>query len=184
VQASDGAVVSAPDAGGNGTVEVALTKPTALINDFGGDDFGPLDSLFWGQTGPRLTQGNLTVTYSCFRQKQPGSNSWQTVLQAAGMAAGSLAGAGPYGWAFGVAGVALQTVAAAIGAAQQQGDVHLFDVTQTIDRSWLLELTNGRVWSFTQNNYNTDDQAFGHPWGMTVYVESWGCANPKPTGSN
>jgi hypothetical protein len=178
MQASDGAVVaSSPDAGPNGTVEVALTKPTALIADYGGSDFAPSDSIFWGQTGPRLTQNNLTVTYSCFQQAQPGGNGFAAVLQAAGQAAGSLAGAGPYGWAFGVGAVALQTVAAAINAAQQQGDWHMFDVTQTIDRSWLLDLTNGRSWSFTQSG---GDAAFQYPWSLTLHVESWGCADPKP----
>ncbi len=50
----------------------------------------------------------------------------------------------------------------------------MFDVTQTIDASWFLALTNGRVWSFTQSG---GDSAFHYPWGMTVYVESWGCAD-------
>jgi hypothetical protein len=178
LQASDGAVVaSSADAGSNGTVEVALTKPTALISDYGGADFAPADSIFWGQTGPRLTQSNLTVTYSCFQQAQAGGNGFANVLAAAGAAAGSLAGAGPYGWAFGVGAVALQTAAAAINAAQQQGDWHMFDVTQTIDRSWLLDLTNGRSWSFTQSG---GDAAFQYPWSLTLHVESWGCADPKP----
>jgi hypothetical protein len=177
VQASDGTVVSSPDAGGNGTVEVALTKPTASIPDFGGADFGTSDAIFWGQAGPRLTQTNLTVTYSCFQQAQPGSNSFSAVLAAAGMAAGSLASAGPYGWAFGVGDVALQTVAAAIAAAQQQGDWHMFDVTQTIDESWLLPMTNGQTWSFTQSG---GDSAFHDPWSLTLTIESWGCANVKP----
>lgn len=177
VQATDGAVVSTPDAGANNTIEVALTKPTAEIPDHGGADFGPADSIFWGQSGPRLTQNNLTITYSCFQQAKAGSNSWSSVLQAAGMAAGSVAGAGPYGWAFGVADVALQTAAAAIDAAQQQGDWHMFDVTQIIDKSWLLPLTNGYIWSFKRGG---GEQAFQYPWGMTVYVESWGCADLAP----
>jgi hypothetical protein len=177
MQASDGVVVPSPDAGADATVEVALTRPTARISDHSGADFGPTDSIFWGQTGPRLTQNNLTITYSCFQQAAPGSNSWSAVLSAAGMAAGSLAGAGPYGWAFGVGDVALQTVSAAVDASQQQGDWHMFDVTQTIDRSWMLELTNGHIWSFTQSGGNS---AFHDPWSVTLYVESWGCANPKP----
>jgi hypothetical protein len=181
MQASDGAIVSSPDAGDNGTIEVALTKPTASIPDHGGADFGPADSIFWGQAGPRLTQNNLTITYSCFQQAQAGSNSWSAVLMAAGMAAGSLANAGPYGWAFGIADVALQTAAAAVSAAQQQGDWHMFDVTQTIDKSWLLPLTNGYVWSFKQGG---GEAAFQYPWGMTVYVESWGCADLAPGSSN
>jgi hypothetical protein len=182
VQASDGAVVSSsPDAGSNGTVEVAITKPTALIPDFGSADFAPSDSIFWGQSAPELTQNNLTVTYSCFQQAQPGSNSWSAVLSAAAGAAGGLANAGPYGWAFGIGSVALQTVAAAISAAQQQGDWHMFDVTQTIDQSWMLDLANGREWSFTES---AGDQAFGYPWSLTVTVESWGCANPRPGGSS
>ncbi|APR87767.1 hypothetical protein A7982_13116 [Minicystis rosea] len=176
VQATDGAVVAAPDAGDNGTVEVALTKPTASIPDHGSADFGPADSIFWGQTGPRLTQNNLSITYSCFQQKQPGSDSWTTVLDAGAAAAGSLAGAGPYGWAFGLGSVALATVSAAVSAAQQQGDWHMFDVTHTIDKSWLLELTNGHVWSFTRGG---GEEAFKYPWSLTVYVESWGCANAK-----
>ncbi len=177
VQASDGAIVPASEAGISGTVEVALTKATASIPDHGGADFAPTDSIFWGQSGPRLTQNNLTVTYSCFQQKDPGSDSWSKVLSAAGDAAGSLAGAGPYGWAFGLGDVALQTVSAAIAASQQQGDWHMFDVTQTIDQSWLLELTNGHVWSFTQGG---GEAAFKYPWSVRVYVESWGCADPKP----
>lgn len=181
VQASEGAVVSSPDAGDNGTIEVALTKPTASIPDHGGVDFGPADSIFWGQAGPRLTQNNLTITYSCFQQADPGGNSWAAVLAAAGMAAGSVAGAGPYGWAFGVADVALQTAAAAIAASQQQGDWHMFDVTHTIDKSWLIPLTNGYVWSFKQGG---GEQAFQYPWGMTVYVESWGCADLAPGGAH
>jgi hypothetical protein len=182
IQASDGAVVSsAADAGSNGTVEVALTKPTALIPDNGGADFGPADSIFWGQAGPRLTQNNLTVTYSCFQQAQAGGNSWAAVFSAASSTAGSLASAGPYGWAFGVGAVALQTVAAAIDAAQQQGDWHMFDVTQTIDQSWLLDLTNGRIWSFTQSGGNS---AFQYPWSLTAYIESWGCADVKPGGAH
>lgn len=176
VQASDGAVV-AGDAGSNGTIEVALTKPTAQIPDFGGADFGPADSLFWGQTGPRLTQTNLTVTYSCFQQKDSTASTWQNVLQAGAMAAGGLANAGPYGWAFGLGAVGLQVAAAAAAAAAQQGDWHMFDVTHTIDRSWLLDLTNGRTWSFTQSG---GDSAFHYPWSLTVYVESWGCADPLP----
>jgi hypothetical protein len=176
VQASDGVEISGsgPDASTNGTVEVALTTPTAQIPDYGGADFAPSDSLFWGQTGPRLTQGNLTVTYSCFQQKSSGSSTWATVLQAGANAAGSLAGSGPYGWAFGAGSVGLAVAAAAAQAAEAQGDWHMFDVTQTIDASWFLELTNGRTWSFTQSGGNS---AFHDPWGMTVYVESWGCAN-------
>jgi len=177
VQATDGVVVGAPDAGANGTIEVALTRPTAQIPDYGGADFGPGDSLFWGQSGPRLSQTNLTVTYSCFQQKDSTASTWQNVLQAGAMAAGSLANAGPYGWAFGIGAVGLQVAAAAAAAAAQQGDWHMFDVTHTIDRSWLLELTNGRTWSFTQSG---GDSAFHYPWSITVHVESWGCADPLP----
>jgi hypothetical protein len=181
LQASDGAIVSSggADAGSNGTVEVALTRPTALIADFGGADFGPADSIFWGQKGPRLTQGNLTITYSCFQQKQPGSDSWANVLGAAAMAAGSLSNAGPYGWAFGLGSIALQVAAAAVASAQQQGDWHMFDVTHTIDKSRLLDLTNGRTWDFKQEG---GDSAFHNPWSITVRVESWGCADPRPVG--
>src|SRR6202034_1687234 len=125
---------------------------------------------FWGQSGPRLTQGNLTVTYSCFQQKASGSSTWATVLQAGATAAGSLASGGPSGGASGLGSVGPSVAAAAAQAAEAQGDWHMFDVTQTIDASWFLELTNGRTWSFSQSGGNA---AFQYPWGMTVYVESW-----------
>jgi hypothetical protein len=180
VQASDGVEISGsgPDASTNGTLEVALTTPTAQIPDFGGADFAPSDSIFWGEAGPRVTQGNLTITYSCFQQKSSGSSTWSNVLGAAATAAGSLASAGPYGWAFGLGSVGLSVAAAAASAAEQQGDWHMFDVTQTIDASWFLELTNGRTWSFSQGGGNA---AFQYPWGITVYVESWGCADAIAT---
>ena len=182
VQASDGVIVSGgADAGSNGTVEVALTKPTAKIPDNQGADFAPADSIFWGQLGPRLTHNNLTITYSCFQQKDPGSSTWQNVLTAAGNAAGSLASAGPYGWAFGLGSIGLQVAAAAVAAANNNGDWHMFDVTQTIDRSRLIELTNGRRWSFERDGGN---KAFEYPWSMTVYVESWGCADAIPGSTN
>lgn len=179
VQASDGLTVSGSgsDASTNGTMEVALTTPTAQIPDYGGADFAPSDSLFWGQSGPRLTQGNLTVTYSCYQQKDSGSATWAAVLQAAAGAAGGLANSGPYGWAFGIGSVGLSVAAAAASAAANQGDWHIFDVTQTIDKSWFLELSNGHTFSFTQSG---GDSAFHYPWSVTVYVESWGCANAIP----
>lgn len=183
VQASDGLTISGsgPDASTNGTLEVALTTPTAAIPDYGGADFAPSDSIFWGQAGPRLTQGNLTITYSVYQQKSAGSAStWASVLNAAAMAAGSLSSAGPYGWAFGLGSVGLSVAAAAAQAAEQQGDWHMFDVTQTIDASWFLDLSNGRTWSFNQNGGNS---AFHDPWGVTVYVESWGCADAIAAGA-
>src|SRR5262249_39594492 len=147
VQASDGIIVGPADAGGSqGTVEVALTKATASIADFTGADFAPSDSIFWGGQGPRLTHSNLTITHRCFQQKDPGSNAWTNILKAAANAAGGLANSGPYGWAFGLGSIGLQVAAAAVDAAQQQGDWHMFDLTQTIDRSRLLDLTNGRRW--------------------------------------
>jgi hypothetical protein len=179
VQASDGLTIAGGDAGTNGTLELALTTPTAAIADYTGADFAPSDSIFWGQAGPRLSQGNLTITYSVYQQKSAGSAStWAAVLNAAAQAAGSLSNAGPYGWAFGLGSVGLSAAAAAAQAAEQQGDWHMFDVTQTIDASWFLELTNGHSWSFNQNGGNA---AFKYPWGVTVYVESWGCADALPS---
>ncbi len=120
------------------------------------------------------------MTYSDYQQKSAGSaNTWAAVLSAAASAAGSLAGAGPYGAGRSRLGsVGLSVAAAAAQAAEMQGDWHMFDVTQTIDATWFLELTNGHTWSFSQSGGNS---AFHDPWGVTVYVESWGCANAVGT---
>jgi hypothetical protein len=181
VQATDGFLASGPDMG-NSTVELALTPPTAKIEDWGYADFDPLSSIFWGQKGPRLTQGNLTLSYSCYQQKNTADLAvWQGIFDAGSKAAGSAANSGPYGWAFGLGSTALGAVAGAIaGAAAAANDRKMFDETQTIDKSWLLELTNGHTWSFTRSG---DDKVGGYPWSVTLTLESWGCAdahNPVP----
>jgi hypothetical protein len=175
VQATDGIIASAPDMG-NSTVELALTPPTAQIDDNSYADFGPLNSVFWGQAGPRLTQSNLTISYSCYQQKDTASSAvWQGIFDAGSKAAGGLANAGPYGWAFGLGSTVLGAVSGAISsAAAAANDRKMFDVTQTIDKSWLLELTNGHTWSFNRNGGN---QAGQYPWSVTLTMESWGCAN-------
>jgi hypothetical protein len=175
VQATDGFLASSPDMSNN-TVELALTPPTAKIEDFSYADFQPLASISWGQTGPRLTQGNLTLSYSCYQQKNTGDLAvWQGIFDAGSKAAGSVANSGPYGWAFGLGSTALGAVSGAIaGAAAAANDRKMFDETQTIDKSWLLELTNGHTWSFTRSG---DDKVGGYPWSVTLTVESWGCAD-------
>ena len=43
-------------------MEVAITPPTAQIADNSGEDLAVGASIFWGQEGPRLSQGNLSIT--------------------------------------------------------------------------------------------------------------------------
>src|SRR5262245_33904692 len=112
-----------------------------------GDDapplvFPPEASTFWGQGMPWQTLNNVAITYKCFRAVS--NESYTKVfdaIQEGAKAAGGIAG--PYGWAFGVGSVAAGLISAAIPEGQDETRI---SVQQIIDKSMLLELTNGRTW--------------------------------------
>jgi hypothetical protein len=78
---------------------------------------------------------------------------------------------GPYGWAFGTASAAAAAAAAAVTATN--GDDHLFNAQQTIAKSELLDLTNGRTWSIDEGGGS--DWTL-NAWNWQIAIESWGCA--------
>ena len=163
VNASDGA-----------TSEVAITPLQKKLGDGASLVFDPSVALFWGQKELHTTINNLTVTYKCLRN---------TDLSAYTKVAGSIkdeaikAGgvAGPWGWAFGLGGVAAGIVEAALGASG--GDTLRLSVQQTIDAGALLEMTNGRIWRIQQSG---DGGGLNGKWDWTIEVESWGCADARP----
>lgn len=156
------------DATDGSSSEVAITTKT---KDLGGGEtnyFDPAVSMFWGQKQLHTTTNNLTVTYNCFVVK---SDAWSKVFGAMGDAANKAGGiAGPYGWAFGIGEVAAGAAAAGIQAAS--GDQLLLNAQQTIDKSELLDLTNGRTWSIRKSGGGLLDK-----WDWQIDVESWGCAD-------
>lgn len=165
-------IVSASD---GDTAEVALTGKTGDLNDGETNAFDPGSAVFWGQgNGLHTTTNNLTITYDCF--KVVDNSAWASALSALSSAAnssGAVVG-GPYGWAFGAASAASAAAAAAVTATN--GDDHLFNAQQTIDKSELLDLTNGRTWDIEKSGSTGLLSSFD--W--TIQIESWGCAAGTP----
>jgi hypothetical protein len=158
-------VVSASDGASS---EVAITAKTKDLGGGESNAFDPSTALFWGQKELHPTADNLTVTYNCFVVK---SDAWAKAMGAMGDAANAAGGvAGPYGWAFGLGSVAASVAAAAIEAAS--GDHLVLNAQQTIDKTELLDLTNGRAWSIRKSGGGLFDR-----WDWQLDVESWGCAD-------
>jgi hypothetical protein len=156
IQSSDGA-----------SSEAAITTKTKDLGSGETNYFDPSTASFWGQTKLHATTNNLTITYDCFRVE---SDAWQNALSAmAGAAQAAGGNAGPYGWAFGAGAVAASAAAAAVAATN--GDAHNINAQQTIDKSTLLDLTNGRTWTIRQSG-----GSFLTRWDWEIEIESWGCA--------
>jgi hypothetical protein len=159
-------IVTATD---GATSEAAITTKTKSLGNGETDYFDPQSAMFWGQAALHRTTDNLTITYNCLEVVD--NAVWSSALQALGAAAMQAGGvAGPYGWAFGAASAGAQAAAAALQAAS--GDKLVFNTQQTIDRSELLDLTNGRTWALRKSG-----GGWPYQWDWEIAIESWGCAN-------
>jgi hypothetical protein len=155
--------------------EAALTGKTKDLGDGESYAFDPTSSVFWGQTGLHETSNNLTITYNCFLVVD--NSGWTAALNALASAAQAAGGiAGPYGWAFGAGSAAASAAAAAVNAAS--GDDLMLNGQQTIAKSELLDLTNGRIWNVRQSGGNIFTA-----WDWELQIESWGCAAGAPLPS-
>jgi hypothetical protein len=160
--------------------DAALTGRTKDLGSGESYAFDPTSSIFWGGTGGgdggggagtttfHTTSDNLTITYNCFLVVD--NAAWTAALNALAGAAQSAGGiAGPYGWAFGAGSAAAAAAAAAVNAAS--GDDLKLNGQQTIAKSELLDLTNGRTWHVRQGGGNILTK-----WDWELEIESWGCA--------
>jgi hypothetical protein len=135
--------------------------------------FPPEAATFWGQGKAWQTLNNLTITYQCFLSKS--NDGYKKVFDAIQNGATQAGGiAGPWGWAFGVGGVAAGLISAAIPEAKDESRIN---VQQTIDASMLLDLTNGRRWTIRGTG---DAPGIGGYWDWNVEVEAWGCSDARP----
>lgn len=152
--------------GEDGTHSELLLTPRAEVGSNSSDVVGSLsDSVFWGQSELFLSTSNLTLTFKCYL----GSNAatYEQILgDVADAAADNAAAAGEYGWVFGTASLASQIIGSALGAGT---DDEILNVQQTIDKSALLDFTNGRRWTIRQDK--------GDP--LRLELESWGCADAR-----
>jgi len=177
IKANDGGgelycVVNASD---GATSEVAITQKTKKLGNGETNFFDPSVALYWGQKDLRTTTNNLTITYNCFVVK---TDAYSKVVKAAGDSAIAAGGvAGPYGWAFGLGGVAANVASAALAAAA--GDELRLNAQQVIDKSELLDLTNGRTWTIREGG----GCGLLCKWDWEVRLQSWGCADAR-AGAN
>jgi hypothetical protein len=161
-------VISATD---GATSEAAVTTKTKSLGDNESHYFDASTALYWGQKELHRTTNNLTVTFNCFLVK---SDAWAKVLKAMGDTATQLGGTPtPYGWAFGLGGVAANAAGAAVQAGA--GDDLRFNAQQVIDKKDLLDLTNGRYWSIRKSG----GCGLFCDWDWEIFVQSWGCANAE-----
>jgi hypothetical protein len=160
--------------------DAALTQKTKDLGDGESYSFDPTSSIFWGGTGGEdgggsetafaTTSNNLTITYNCFLVVD--NSGWTAALSALSGAAQQAGGvAGPYGWVFGAGSAAASAAAAAVNAAS--GDDLKLNAQQTIPKSELLDLTNGRVWNVRQSG---GSELLFDAWDWELQIESWGCA--------
>jgi hypothetical protein len=128
--------------------------------------------VFWGQKALHATTNNLTITYNCFLVVD--NTAWAATLKALGNAAQQAGGiAGPYGWVFGAGSAAAQAAAAALQA--NNGNDLKFNAQQTIAKTELLDLTNGREWTVRETG-GSCVLGIGDCWDWQISVVSWGCA--------
>jgi hypothetical protein len=164
------------DANDGVSSEVAITPKTADLGDDKEHFFQEAEATYWGLKGLHATKSNLLVTYNCYRVK---NDAWSDALKAAGDTAAQIGGqsVGPYGWAFGVGGVAANAAAAAIAAANKNDDLEL-NAQQVIAKEDLLDLTNGRTWTVRKGD---GGGVFGiGKWDWEITLEAWGCADGIP----
>jgi hypothetical protein len=165
------------DANDGVSSEAAITPKTADLGDDKEHFFQEAEATYWGLKGLHATKNNVLVTYNCYRVK---NDAWSDALKAAGDTAAQIGGEsiGPYGWAFGVAGVAANAAAAAVAAANKNDDLEL-NAQQVIPKEDLLDLTNGRTWTIRKND---GGGIFGiGQWDWEITLEAWGCADGIPS---
>jgi hypothetical protein len=151
--------------------EAALTTKTKSLGSGESFSFDPTSSVFWGQNSLHPTTDNLTVTYNCF--KVVDNSGWAAALGALSGAAQAAGGiAGPYGWAFGAGSAAAAAAAAAVNAAS--GDDLQLNAQQTISKTELLDLTNGRTWTIRKSG---GSKWTFSDWDWELTIESYGCAD-------
>jgi hypothetical protein len=159
-------VVSATDGAAS---EAAITAKTKKLADEETNYFDASTAIYWGQKDLHRTTNNLTVTFNCFKVTK---DSWSKALKAMGDTSAQLGGTPtPFGWAFGLGGVAANAAAAAVQAGE--GDDLRFNAQQVIDKKELTDLTNGRYWSLRKSG----DCGVFCDWDWEIFVQSWGCAD-------
>jgi hypothetical protein len=148
--------------------EIKITPITPALDE--GDNYPyNLDSgVVWGQADLVAPKGNLLLSYNCIESDT--ANGYSDLLGAVGDAANAAGGIdipGVDGWVFPAVGIVANLLA---GSLSLDGDDMLFNVTQVVPETEMLNLTSGAWWSVRRNGTHINSD-----WDWELRMEIWGC---------
>lgn len=152
------------------TAELHLLPPTKELDEGDTHNYGTTAGIIWGADNQLAPPGgNMHVTYDCF--ESDAADGFNQLVKAAAEMVGNVDGIpipGLDGWV--VPGDVLSSLLMSLLALD--GDDYLLNAQQVIDKSLLLELTQGRYW-----NLRRADSGALWAWDWTLRLEAWGCTD-------
>jgi len=148
--------------------EIKVTPITPALDEGDQYSYGLEAGVVWGQADLAAPKGNLLINYNCIESDT--ENGYVDLLQGVSDAANAAAGVpipGVDGWVFPAVGIVTGLLA---GALSLDGDDLLFNGTQVIPETEMLNLTSGGWWSVRREGTNLNSD-----WDWELRMEIWGC---------
>lgn len=150
--------------------ELHLIPPTNELDEGDTHHYSPMAGIIWGADNKLAPPGgNMHITYDCFESDQ--SDGFNQLVKTAAELVGNVDGIpipGLEGWV--VPGDVLSSLLMSLLALDT--DDYLLNAQQVIDKTLLLELTQGRYW-----NLRRADSGTFWAWDWTLRLEAWGCTD-------
>ena len=148
--------------------EIKVTPITPALDEGDSYTYNLEAGLVWGQLDLAAPKGNLLLSYNCIESDT--ANGYTDLLAAiadGANAAGGIDIPGVDGWVFPAVGVVTDLLA---GALTLDGDDLLFNGTQVVPETEMLNLTHGAWWSVRRSGTNLNSD-----WDWELRMEIWGC---------
>ncbi len=148
--------------------EIKITPITPALDEGDQHAYSLEGGTVWGQADLAAPKGNLLLNYNCIESDT--SNGYADLLDAvagAANAAGAIDVPGVDGWVFPAVGVVAGLLS---GALSLDGDDLLFNGSQVIPETEMLNLTSGAWWSVRRDGTNLNSD-----WDWELRMEIWGC---------
>lgn len=148
--------------------ELKITPMTPALDEGDSHAYNLEEGLVWGQGDLAAPKGNLLLSYNCIESDT--ANGYTDLLMAVGDAANAAGGVdipGVDGWVFPAVGIVSNLLA---GALTLDGDDLLFNATQVVPETEMLNLVGGAWWSVRRDGTNLNSD-----WNWELRMEIWGC---------
>jgi hypothetical protein len=148
--------------------ELKITPITPALDEGDSHTYNLDAGLVWGQSELAAPKGNLLLAYNCIESDT--ANGYTDLLMAVADAANAAGGVdipGVDGWVFPAVGIVSNLLA---GALSLDGDDLLFNGTQVVPETEMINLTHGAWWSVRRNGTNLNSD-----WDWELRMEIWGC---------